>query len=530
MFANSLKLVRFIVRRDRMSLPIWLVSMILFTVAMPILFDGMYQSAEERQAMVATMENPAIIAMLGPGYGFDNYTIGAMTGNYMLLWMVMVVAMMNIFFVARHTRTDEENGRLELVRSLPVGRLSALGSTLIVAIMFNAILALLTGFGLYATGVDSVDLQGSLLFGVAMGVIGMLFSAITALFAQLSSTSRGTIGYSFAFLIAAYIVRASGDISNEALARISPLGLILRTEVYVNNDWWPVWIVLIEALIIGILAFYLNAIRDLGASFIPAKTGRKTASIFLQSTFGLSWRLLRNTVISWAVGIFILGASYGSILGDLEGFLSSNELFQAAFDTSNGVSLTDQFVPFLMTIMTIISSIPVIACVLKIRGEEKHGLMEHLLVRSVSRYQIMASYTLIAFACSIVFNFLTAIGFWSVGRIVMDDPISLATFIKASMVYVPALWVMIGIALMFIGFLPSFTSVVWVYLGYSFFAVYLGRMIQLPEWTASLAPYGHIPQLPIDEMNWINVTILTSITLLMAIAGFIGYGQRDIQD
>src|SRR5688572_30590581 len=141
MFTNSLKLVRFILRRDRISLPIWLMSIIISTSLIPLMYDGMYSTEAEIQAATVLMDNPAIIAISGPGYGLVNnlYTIGTMTAHEMLLIMVIVTAIMNIFFVARHTRTDEELGRLELVHSLPVGSLSNLCSTLIVAVIMNVI-------------------------------------------------------------------------------------------------------------------------------------------------------------------------------------------------------------------------------------------------------------------------------------------------------------------------------------------------------------------------------------------------------
>lgn len=529
MFANTLKLVRFILRRDRISLPIWLISIIGFTAIMPVLFDSMYQSHEERQAMATTMDNPAITVMLGPGYGLDNYTIGAMTAHYMLLWMAAVVAIMNIFFVSRHTRADEESGRLELVRSLPVGRLSKLSATLIVAVKFNFIIGILSGLGLYATGVESIDLQGSLLFGAVLAVTGILFATVTALFAQLASTSRGTLAYSFVFLIVAYIVRGIGDVSNETLARISPLGLILRTETYVNNYWWPIWIILIEAVVVGFLAFYLNSIRDLGSGFIPTRPGRKTASIFLHGSLGLSWRLVRNMLIAWIAGVFLIAVAYGSIFGDIEGYLSSNQLLQAAFDNSSGDSLTEQFIPFLMVIMTMISAIPVISATLKVRSEEKHEYMEHLLVRAVSRYRIMANYLLIAFITSVTVCFLTAVGFWSASSSVLDNPIAFATFLKASMVYLPALWIMMGVGAFLVGFFPSLTSLAWVYLGYCFFASYFGQLIDLPEWMGKLTPFGYIPRLPLEDMDWSNVITLTIVAIVLVVGGLIGYRRRDIQ-
>src|SRR5690625_6810525 len=121
------------------------------------------------------MKNPAMEAMVGKGYGLDNYTIGAMTAHQMLLFTGIAVAIMSILFVARHTRADEEDGRIELIRSLPTGRLSNLTATISVIAGINVLLALLVGLGLYALGIESMDLYGSLLYGAALGTIGIFF-------------------------------------------------------------------------------------------------------------------------------------------------------------------------------------------------------------------------------------------------------------------------------------------------------------------------------------------------------------------
>src|SRR5690606_18535202 len=157
----------------------------------------------------------------------------------MLLMTAVVVGLMNILLVIRHTRTDEEDGRIELVRSLPVGRLSNLSSTLLVMAGANIVLALLTAFSLAALGIESVDLQGSLVYWFALGAAGLVFAGVAAVCAQLSPNARNALGLSIAILLLAYMVRAIGDVANETLSWLSPLGWILRSEAYVNNYWWP---------------------------------------------------------------------------------------------------------------------------------------------------------------------------------------------------------------------------------------------------------------------------------------------------
>ena len=45
-----------------------------------------------------------------------------MTANEIGLWIMVPVAIMALLAVTRHLRAAEEDGRLELVRSAPVGR------------------------------------------------------------------------------------------------------------------------------------------------------------------------------------------------------------------------------------------------------------------------------------------------------------------------------------------------------------------------------------------------------------------------
>ena len=519
---------RFILRRDRIRLPIWIFSILLVTLLTANAYTGLYGSQQERQAIAETMKNPAMIAMVGPGYGLDNYHEGAMMAHQMLLFTAIVVAIMSILLVNRHTRADEEEGRIELIRSLPVGQLSNLSATVIVLFSANIVLALLTGFGLFALGIESIDLHGSILYGAALGATGIFFTAITALFAQLSENTRGAIGFSFTLLMVAYLVRAVGDVSYEQLSMVSPLGWILATEVYVNNYWWPILLTVSVAIVFVALALYLNSIRDLESGFLPSRPGKKHASRFLQSPFGLAFRLQRTGIIAWAIGMFVLGSSYGSVFGDLEMFLESSDMMREMLQAAEGFSLTEQYLSMLMSVISMICTIPALMFILKLKGEEKNNRTEHLLARAVSRPKVMGSYLIVSLVFGFMMLFLAVIGLWSAAAAVMDDPISFETIFQSAMVYLPAIWIMTGIAVFLIGLFPQLTGFTWLYLGYSFFVVYLGGLLQFPEWMEKLSPFGYTPQIPVEEMNLIKVLALTFMAAVFIVVGFIGYKKRDI--
>jgi ABC-2 type transport system permease protein len=522
------RMVWFILRRDRLRIPVWLLALSFLTIITASAFTNLYKSAQERQAIAETMRNPAMTAMVGPGFGLDEYTAGPMMAHQMLLFTAIVVGIMSILLVARHTRADEEEGRVELIRSLPVGKLSHASATVLVLFSINVLLALFIGIGLYSLQIESMDLEGSLLYGAALGATGIFFTAVTLLFAQLSENARGTIGMSFTVLVAAYLLRAIGDVSNEILSWFSPLRWILGTEVYVNNLWWPIILTVGTSFVLVFVAIYLNTIRDLDSGFLPAKPGRKHASRFLQSPFGLAFRLQRTGIISWAIGMYVLGASYGSVFGDLESFFSNNEMLTNLLTPENGLTLTEQFLSMLMSVISMICTIPALMFILKLKAEEKKSRTEHLLSRAVSRSKVIGSYLFLSMVFGLVMLFLALVGLWSAAASVMEVPISFNIMFEAAMVYLPAMWLMIGMAVLLIGLLPQFTGFIWLYLGYSFLVVYLGGLLQFPDWMGNLSPFGQIPQLPVEEMNILKVTILTCIAIVLMVIGFIGYRKRDI--
>lgn len=527
LFAGSGILTRFIFRRDRIRLLIWIIFLAGFVISLVPVFENLLTSGTDNSVMAEMMKNPAMISIVGPVYGADNYTIGAAYSNMMLVFSVMIAGVMNIFLISRHTRQDEELGRLEVIRSLPVGRLSNLAAAIIVSLIVNIILSIFSGIGLFILRENGMSFSGCMLFGAALGVIGLFFAASSAIFCQLTANNRTAIGFSFMLMLVLYMMRAVGDIGTEVLSLISPLGLILRTENFVNDYWWPVWVILGITVILIVISFALAKIRDLGRGLVPEKPGKRHGSTFLSSAYGLALRLNRSSIIVWMITIFILAAMYGSIFGELESFMTSNEMMKAIFSQDPNHPLTEQFIALLMTIMSLISAIPVIQCANRVSSEEKRGHAEHILSRSVSRYSQLAAYLIPALILSIILQILSALGFWSVGSMVLETTPSLKTFLISAMSYIPAIWIFTSLSMVLIAYIPNLVSLSYVYLGYTFIAVYLGTIAGFPEWTKKLTPFGYIPQYPIEEMKLMPLVIMIIISILLALIAFFRYGRRD---
>ncbi|MGG4033907.1 hypothetical protein ABEV74_09415 [Paenibacillus cisolokensis] len=110
----------------------------------------------------------------------------------------------------------------------------------------------------------------------------------------------------------------------------------------------------------------------------------------------------------------------------------------------------------------------------------------------------------------------------------MNDSGYLPDLIIAGLNFVPALWVGIGLAAALIGWFPRAAASSWLITIYSFIAVYLGGILQLPEWMMRLSPFHFVPRLPADAFEWPPLLGLTAVALLLAIAGWSGFRQRDL--
>ena len=539
-FDSTGRLVRFMLRRDRIISALWIIILVLFSAALAPAMDQMFSEPGARQQFGESFDNPVMVAIMGPVYGLDNYTAGAMYANMMLLWVIIAAAVMNIFLVVRHTRADEEGGMAEVVRSLPTGRLAGVNAAMITAAIVDFILAVLLGAALAATGVEGMGVGGCMLYGFAVGASGFVFAGIAALFSQLSSNKSGATGLSFLMLGLFYIIRAAGDMQGSAaLSCLSPLGLAQRAQVYAGNYLWPVLVLFAEAIVFSAAAYALNVVRDMDQGFIPARPGKKEASGSLLSPFGLAMRLLRNMLIIWIIVMFVLAASYGSVIADIPTFVGDSpeylqvigipeEIVNSMTEADKAQIIVDYFGLFVITMMSLICFVPVINAALKIRSEEREGRTEQIYALAVPRGKYLAGYVILAFAASVLIQFATAAGLYSATSLLESNPFTFAGLMKSFMVYLPALWVIIGVAVLIAGRFPKATGAVWGYFGFVFLVSFLGGMPDLlPSFVQKISPMTHIPKLPLDDMTFTPLIVLTVIAVALTAAGFVFYNRRD---
>jgi len=237
--------------------------------------------------------------------------------------------------------------------------------------------------------------------------------------------------------------------------------------------------------------------------------------------------------------MFVLGASYGSVMGDLPKFIGDSPEYLQIIGIPENVlnTMTDAdkagiiityFGAFITIMMTLVGIVPLISAAMRPRVEEQEGRAEHIIARAVPRWKYMCGFVTLAFAASALLQFAMASGLYlSTDALVEVNPFNFGEMMQAYFSFLPAMWVMIGFAVLIVGVFPKATGAIWGFYGFVAFTSFIGGMLDLPEWLNSISPLYYVPLLPLDEFSITPLIVLTVIAALLTVIGFVGYQKRD---
>ena len=521
--AGTAALVRLILRRDRVRLPLWLAGIGLLVVSSPSSVEGLYPTEADLAAAAAMIrDNAAVIAMNGPAVGLE--TLGGRTVFEMGAFTFVLVALMNIFLVARHTRAEEESGRVELVRAAAVGRNAPITATLLVALLADVLVAVLVAAGLAGAG---LALEGSLAFAAAVAAVGLFFAGVTAVTAQVTEHTRLALGLASAVLGGAYVLRAAGDAGNGVLSWLSPIGWGQAIHAFAGERWWVLVLPVAGAVLLVAVAFALAARRDVGAGLLRPLPGPPVGTTWLTRPVGLALRLQRGALVGWAVGLFLGGAAYGSIGKDIEDFIGDNESLNDLIAQMGG-SVTDSFFATTISILAIAGTGFAIQSTMRLRSEETAGRAESVLATAVSRAGWAASHLVIAVIGSAVMLAAAGFGNGLTYGISIGDLGEIPRLTGAAITYVPAMWVLVGVTMLLYGLAPRAVLAAWGALALCLVVGFLGQLLGLPAWVRNLSPFEHVPSVPAAGFQLAPLLALTAIAAVLLLAGTTAFRQRDI--
>ncbi|NKZ07984.1 ABC transporter permease [Actinomadura latina] len=520
-------LLKLWLRRDRIMMPAWIYGLTAYVSSSAYSFKNEYGTPEALASFARGInDNPSTRALYGPVLNGD-------TAGGLSVWRVgttgaAFTAVMCVLLVVRHTRAEEETGRLELVGAAAVGRRAPLTAALLTAATAAAALAaavtgVLVLFGLPAAGAAALGLSW---FGT-----GLVFAGVAALTAQLAETSRLANGLAFGVLGAAYLVRGVADTGPaHRLSWLSPIGWAQHVRPYAGEQWAVLLLPLAASALLVAAAYALTGRRDLGAGILAPSDGPATAAPSLRGPLALSWRLQRGTLLGWSAAFLLYGLALGGVAagaGDLAG--GNAGIADDIRELGGQQNLTDALLATAMGLMALFAAAYAVQSVQRLRAEESGGRLEPVLATAVGRIRWAVSGLAVTVAGTVVLLALAGAAIGLVhGARTHDLDGQLPRQLAAALAQLPSVWAVTAAAFLLFALLPRATSAGWAVLTICLLLGQVGPLLNAPQAVLDISPFTHTPKLPGADFTPLPLVALTAAAIVLAAAGLTAFRRRDI--
>ena len=516
-------LLRAFLRRDRWMLLWWTLGTVLLYYSQAVSVAGLYATQAEFDRAAAAMQgNAALIAMAGPDRALN--TIGGQVAWQSTAFGAIVVGMMSMFLVGRHTRAEEESGRDELLRAAAVDRRATTTAALMEALLANALVGLLVALSLVSFPLAVAD---SAALGVGLMLCGWVFSGTALAAAQLTSTTRAMYGVAGGVIGVAYLLRAIGDLGTPALTWSSPIGWYQQMYAFSGLRWWPAAFLVVAAAVAAVAAYAVFLRRDWGAGVLAARPGPARARPLLGSGAGLAWRLQKGQVVGWSLAMLLVGMSYGSLGTDVGEMIGDSEVTRDLM-VQGDADLVDGFYATAILMLALICCGFATSSALRPRSEEDDGRVEELLATALPRRGWLLGHVAVTVLGTVAVVACAGAGLGLGFGLVAGDAGGGVDLAVATLGYLPPVLCLAAVTRLLYGVSARATTLAWLPLLLAVVVMLFGVVLDLPQWLQDLSPFEHLALVPAQDFRWTPFLAVAVLALALSVAGQAAFGRRDV--
>ncbi len=529
-FTGTWPLARLALRRDRVLLPVWVLLLAVLPVTGAAATAGLYPTDAARQGYIDDLaSSAALIAFYGPS---PSPSLGALVAWRYATGM-LILAIVAVLVVVRHTRVEEEAGRRELVRSGAVGRYADQAAALLVVAGASVVLGVLVALGMIS---QHTPAAGSAAMGLSWASAGIGGAAVGAVTAQLTRGAGAARGIGLTVVAVSFVLRAVGDVAVQRgsgprwLSWAPPLGWSWQVRPYDENRWWAALLVVGLAVAMAAAAFALSDRRDLGSGLVASRPGPPVGAGYLGTPLALAWRLQRGSLAAWVAGFAAYGVLAGAVVQTAADLVKGNAELQQALERLGGRSAaSDVFLATLLGIGGLVAAGYAIGAALRMRSEESSLHLEQVLAAPVERPRWLASHLVFALlgpAVALLAGGLTT-GLLYGAQI--GDFGQVPRAVAGALVQLPAVWVLAALTVAVFGVRPRIASAVgWTALALCVLLGQVGALLGLGSWVLDLSPFTHVPRVPGSSVSAEPLVLLTLLAAALVVLGVAAFRRRDV--
>ena len=516
-FAGTGLLLRHNLRRDRIIVTVWVGLLVVMTYASAAATSSLYpDNGSQLSAVQLIDDQPGIVALYGPVEAAAN--VGALAMSKMTVLYALFAAVLFVVLVRRHTRVEEESGRAELVGGTALGRdaplAAAVAESVGVAVILGALCAVVDIVG-------GLDTRGSIYFGLSWLGTGLVGMGVAAVACQLAASARTCAVIAAGVLGGIFVLRAIGDTTRAGwLGWVSPLGWNTRLHAWSDPRPWVLSFYVVLTAVLLVAAQLLRAHRDLGSGLVAARAGRARGSRRLATVGALVMRVHVTMVVIWTVAMFGLSAFFGAITPGIEGILDTEAGSRLVRDLGGSMMVA------ILSEVAVMVSCFAVTIVTHAGADEGEQRAELVLATGQSRRAWFSAVGGLAALGTTWLLFVAGVGTWLGYGLAGGADADRA--LGAALVWVPAAWVVVGLALAGFAVSASWAPVAWAW-PFVFLALSLvPPLLSWPGWVAGISPFDHVPMVPVDPMRWTPEIVLAVVAAALAAGAWFRLKSRDI--
>ena len=151
-----------------------------------------------------------------------------------------------------------------------------------------------------------------------------------------------------------------------------------------------------------------------------------------------------------------------------------------------------------------------------------------MLATATSRWAWLGSHLTVALVGSVVMLVAAGFGQGLAYGMSIADAGQIPRLIGVALVYLPAVWLVIALAVVGFGWLPRIAALVaWTAVGYCAVVALFGDSFDLPTWFQEASPFTHTPE-ALEGVTAAPLLAIGAIVVLLLAGGLAGFRRRDL--
>ena len=558
--ANLGVFTRFTLRRNWVRFLVWflvIVGMLAFIVDY---YQTLFVTQTALDDFVNTVNQPSLMFMVG--IISNPISIGGATWCKAWMFLSMMLGIGVVFLMTRNLRGDEDEGRAELVRSYPLGIHSRLAASVVLMSALSIVVAVFSGLVLAAMSPLTVGgqpilnaaggtmpqgqlVEGAWVFGISIGLMGLLGVGVGALTNEIFPSSSAANGAGAGLFAVFYVIRMIGDLYSTAdpAARtldshwavwVSPIGWAERMDPWGANAWGLAIPVIVLAAVLVVIAWFIQVRRDLDASWVRSGVGSPRASTFIRRPWGMGVRLQWVWLIVWTLGVVLFGFIIGSVIPTMKTMLEQSTMGGLGTLTMTVDGLTRML---MLPMLALIVGIFTAWSSTMLRADEAHGVLESQLAGSVGRVSWALQRLAVTWVMTVILLLLVGacLGLSYTG---LDGAtVGLGTVLGTALMYLPACLFLSSVFVLGMGLWPrAAVGVTWAVVGALWAIMIIGLALRIPQSVLNVMPFnvatpnsgGAMFWIPNTGSEWLPIIVLLAVAVVFTVVGLIGFRRRNI--